>query len=147
MIVPYRVGVTGTKFGAKLSQLRLFRTFTGDWPEGTIVHHGDCVGFDDQAHTIVMEEGFNTEIHPPDNPKNRAFCKGAIKVHDPLPYLVRDDFIVEAAMKLYAAPSGLKERLRSGTWATIRRARKKGIPIVIMWYNGDVTLENIEGTS
>jgi hypothetical protein len=37
-------------------------------------------------------------------------------------------------------PSG-PERLRSGTWATVRYARKLRKPITILWANGEVTEE------
>jgi hypothetical protein len=46
-------------------------------------------------------------------------------------YLARNDKLVELADRLIAFPKTSKEVLRSGTWATIRRARKKGIPVDI----------------
>lgn len=44
-------------------------------------------------------------------------------------YLKRDDALVEGADLLLAFPDSDKEVLRSGTWATIRRARKRGIEV------------------
>lgn len=46
-------------------------------------------------------------------------------------YMARNDKMIELADHLIAFPETSKEVLRSGTWATIRRARKKGIPIDI----------------
>jgi hypothetical protein len=45
-----------------------------------------------------------------------------------------------AAAMLAACPKGPEER-RSGTWATVRYARKTGKPVVIFWPDGTVTEE------
>jgi hypothetical protein len=37
-----------------------------------------------------------------------------------------------------AAPMSSAEILRSGTWATIRYARKAGKPVLIIWPNGEL---------
>lgn len=44
-------------------------------------------------------------------------------------YMKRNDRLVELADTLVAFPRTRQEVLRSGTWATIRRARKAGIPV------------------
>lgn len=44
-------------------------------------------------------------------------------------HLKRDDRIVYHSDVLVAFPKTRNEVMRSGTWATIRRARKKGIPV------------------
>lgn len=44
-------------------------------------------------------------------------------------YLKRDDAIVKESNELVAFPRTAREILRSGTWATIRRARKAGVPV------------------
>ena len=49
-----------------------------------------------------------------------------------LPPLVRNARIVQAADLLIAAPEQDIEQLRSGTWATVRAARKKGIPVIML---------------
>jgi hypothetical protein len=38
-------------------------------------------------------------------------------------------------------PDGFAENRRSGTWSTVRRARERGIPICIIWPNGNVERE------
>jgi hypothetical protein len=48
-----------------------------------------------------------------------------------LAYMARNDALVDAADELWAFPESSTEAIRSGTWATIRRARKKGIPVYI----------------
>lgn len=54
------------------------------------------------------------------------------------PNLLRNDYMLELAQelnkntaKLIAFPGGPKEVLRSGTWSTIRRARKRNMPVEI----------------
>lgn len=44
-------------------------------------------------------------------------------------YLKRDDAMVRAADVLLAFPNSMREELRSGTWATIRRAWKRDVPV------------------
>ena len=46
-------------------------------------------------------------------------------------YMARNDRLVELATVLLAFPETQEEQLRSGTWATIRRARKAGIHVAL----------------
>ena len=48
----------------------------------------------------------------------------------PKPYLDRNRDIVDACEVLLATPDG-PERLRSGTWSTVRYARKIGKPVEV----------------
>jgi len=72
-----------------------------------------------------MKLGFKIVIHPPKNPKQRAFCKGH-ETREEKEYLVRDHDIVDECDLLIVVPKTRKEELRSGTWATVRYARKQG---------------------
>jgi hypothetical protein len=53
----------------------------------------------------------------------------------------RNHDIVDETELLIACPGELAEAVRSGTWATVRYARKLGRPIVIFWPDGSVTGE------
>jgi hypothetical protein len=44
-------------------------------------------------------------------------------------YMKRNDVLVAHADVLLAFPKTPQEELRSGTWATIRRARKAGVEV------------------
>jgi hypothetical protein len=99
------------------------------------LHHGDCVGSDAAAHDIGTSLGCKLVIHPPDNPRKRAFCNGPF-ILDPKPYLVRNMDIVRVCDELIALSSTNWERLRSGTWATIRYARRMGKPVTIITPSG-----------
>lgn len=46
-------------------------------------------------------------------------------------YMLRNERMIDHADMLVAFPNTGREELRSGTWATIRRARLAGIPVVL----------------
>jgi predicted Rossmann fold nucleotide-binding protein DprA/Smf involved in DNA uptake len=60
-------------------------------------------------------------------------------VHTPKAPLDRNRDIVDAAAVLIAAPKEMTETLRSGTWATVRYARKQGKQVWIVWPDGTVS--------
>jgi hypothetical protein len=101
-------------------------------------HHGDCVGADAVFDRVCVDQGITRHAHPglskPGKSNKRAYC-GAEHVHLPLPYLERNRVIVASCTVLIACPAG-PERLRSGTWATVRYAREAGKPIIMVWPNG-----------
>jgi hypothetical protein len=114
--------------------------------EPRTLHHGDCIGADAQAHAIARSLGIDVIIHPPSITKKRAFCVGAQDVLPPLPYLMRNDAIIEATDVLVATPSTEHEQQRSGTWATIRHALKRfRKPVYIIWPNGELRMEVYNG--
>jgi len=133
-------GVTGTQDGATPQQERSFGYLLGLW-EIERFHHGDCVGADAQTHAIVRKfENIKIHIHPPVKDIKRAFCTGDI-VYEVRAYLARNHDIVNAVDVLIALPKGFGEELRSGTWATVRYARRKRIPICIIWPDGRIDAE------
>lgn len=99
------------------------------------LHHGDCIGADAMVHDIALKQfpHWRIRLHPPEDPKSRAFChlrEGKDDTYAERPYLLRNGDIVQAADILIAMPRRIhEEELRSGTWATVRRARKKGIEV------------------
>lgn len=131
------VGFTGTQHGMSRPQaatlaagLRLLFT------AGDEFHHGDCVGADAEAHAIAAGIGFRIVVHPPTNPSKRAWCEGVIRPAKP--YLVRNHDIVDETDVLIATPRELTEELRSGTWATIRYARKLMRKLCVVGPDGKV---------
>ncbi len=101
------------------------------------VHHGDCIGADADFHDIATGLGILVVIHPPEDPKKRAFCQADEFVH-PRPYLERNKDIVESSQIMIATPIGFLEEKRSGTWSTIRYARKMKCPVFVVFPNGNV---------
>jgi hypothetical protein len=135
------IGFTGTQKGLTRKQNERLRSKFRDYLlEYWFLHHGDCIGGDDEADTIGKEYNAHRIIHPPLNPIKRAFCNTKGGDYSILPekdYIPRNHDIVDSVSKLIACPKEKEEQLRSGTWATIRYARKKKLPIFIIYPNGD----------
>ena len=132
------VGFTGTSRGMTLPQLAACRDILKRCRiEGAeSFHHGDCVGADSEAHDIAIALGYRIVLHPPLDIKARAF-RSASAVQAALPYLLRNRQIVYVSDVLVAAPATSAETLRSGTWATVRYARRAGKPIYVLSPKGD----------
>lgn len=145
-----RVGFTGTRSGMSEPQYRMFKReflrYIGTGYDVPELHHGLCVGADSQAHVIarmLRRDGtlpIKIVAHPPRNNKWKAHLSGVDDMRDPKEYLARNHDIVDECDRLIACPAG-PEELKSGTWATIRYARKRRKPITIIWRNGSVTEE------
>jgi hypothetical protein len=145
-----RLGVTGTRHGITNQQLLRLQDLIIS-SAATELHHGDCQGADAVAHFTVLNSragrlvsGFpriDLIVHPPDRDAWRAFCQGYDFIRDPLPYLARDDALVNESDLLIAAPRTTVEETRSGTWATVRRARKQYLPIIIVSPDGSWHLD------
>lgn len=99
-------------------------------------HHGDCVGSDATAALIVRASGCRIIGHPPSDDKKRAFFRSD-ETLEPAPYMERNEAIVKACEILIATPSGSEtSQPRSGTWATVRRARAAGKPVKVIYPDG-----------
>ncbi len=124
------IGITGTRKGGSKHQLFLLRVILihVDSTKSSL-HHGDCIGFDTEAHEAARGWHVPITIHPPLIPFNRAWCRGAIKVMDEEVYGVRNRAIVDACDILVAAPLRDKQQVKSGTWMTMRYAWDIGKPV------------------
>lgn len=132
-----RVGFTGTQEGMTTVQMeRVRQLLEAMWP--VEFHHGDCIGADAQAHLIARDLKIGVVIHPPENPAKRAYCSGAQEIRAPLPYLTRNREIVTWTDCLIATPKTTDETIRSGTWSTVRYARKKGRVVWVIGPNGEI---------
>lgn len=133
-----KVAFTGTSAGLTSEQLSALRTYFFLSAPGEL-HHGICVGADAAAHAMAKRYGWRVVGHPGVNkagePGGRAPLLGCDEVLPALPYLVRNRAIVADAQHLLACPGGSEKR-RSGTWATVRYARKAGVPVVLFWPDG-----------
>src|SRR5262245_4747430 len=119
-----RIGFTGTQGGMTERQRQALSCVLAEL-QATTLHHGDCIGADAEAHDVATAMGCEVVIHPPITEAKRAW-KRAPQIHAPKPYLARNRDIVRAAEMLVAAPAQDVEQLRSGTWSTVRFARKMG---------------------
>lgn len=142
-------GFTGTRQGWTEPQRktveRLWRHF-----QPLALHHGDCQGADFQIHQVALRHihEFNTSIivHPPVNPRYRAFCSGIpdyVEVRETYPYLERDMHIVRESTYVLATPAEVEPKLHSGTWATIGIADRFNRPLVIVYPDGKIDCRRI----
>lgn len=131
-----KIGVTATRKGITHCQKAYAREFMKQELLDRHVQmvHGDCIGGDSELHDIAEEviTKDNIIIRPPTDPRYRAFKKGGL-IHTPKPYINRDHDIVDECDILLAFPKAYSEELRSGTWATIRYARKVIREYKIVW--------------
>lgn len=120
------LGFSGTQVGMSYSQV--------DWFGGFILrnnpsffHHGICIGSDFQAHNIVRSLLPKCVIvgHPPTNTSKMALGVRCDIMREPKPYLERNHDIVDESERFVGMPRYAYEELRSGTWATIRYARRR----------------------
>lgn len=132
-----KIGMTGNREGistdALVSLLEVLKSM-----EIQEIHHGDCIGADKIFHDVLYEmflDKLKIVIHPPNNNALRAYCKSNF-ILPPKPYLDRNKDIVDASDILIAFPSSRTEILRSGTWSTIRYARKINKKILIIYPDG-----------
>lgn len=139
------IGVTGSRAGVSYKQLRTFgqiimcHVMVEYLP--VFLHHGDCFGADEIAHDWAKASWFSVIIHPPDDDRLRAFRKTKPEwMRTPKPYIERNHDIVDESHVLVAMPDG-EEHLKSGTWATVRYARKVGRPIFIAMPDGKLLME------
>ena len=133
------VGFTGTRHGMTEKQKSSFRELIGKLRPCRF-SHGDCIGADSDAHDIVREtlKDCYISLFPPIYSDKRAF-KEADFTFEKDEYLARNRKIVDNSAIMVAAPGENTEQLRSGTWSTVRYARKKNRNIRIIYPDGRIT--------
>ncbi len=138
------VGFTGTAEGmAKRQDHKLLLVLNYFHKQGyRVFRHGDCVGSDDHAATQASFLGYTVWGHPPINEAKRAFNKATKFWEEPADYLIRNGIIVDKSEVLVATPRTFNEARRSGTWYTVRYARRVQLPLrIIIWPDGTTKKE------
>lgn len=138
----YVVGFTGTREGMTLRQKAYVRDAL-NLLEPVEVHHGDCIGADAEFHALC-KDSWPVVIHPPSDPKLRAFCGSQFDQAPEKPYLDRNRDIVDACDVLIATPKEEWEQSKGGTWYTIRYARQQGVKTIIVWPDGSALIDGCE---
>lgn len=136
------VGITGTRNGWTRQQQHivteiLFYKFFSKF------RHGDCKGSDKLFHyfvTLEMKRNEDIYIHPPNSNSLRAFCQSP-NILPSKPYLDRNWDIANEVDVLLATPKEMQEIIRSGTWSTVRYARKLKKIIYIIFPDGTIKEE------
>ena len=98
-----------------------------------VFHHGDGIGMDSVAHGIASSLGYKIHIHPPNVDTKRAYCTQYNTIAYPKTYMDRNLDIAKTSHILIAMPKNPnEEEIRSGTWSTVRRARKVGTLVLFI---------------
>jgi hypothetical protein len=135
------LGFSGTSNGLTQAQ-RLTLRYLFNELHITVLHHGDCIGADTQAHRIARQLFARVIIHQPTNDQKQARLQGDV-VLPPKPYILRNHDIVLASAGVITCPLSTHEQFRgSGTWAVIRYTRKLKKPLWIIWPDGTFKAEN-----
>ena len=131
-----RVGFTGTQNGmtdkqmsSMIELLRKLKTPIS-W-----LHHGVCIGADEQTATLAREIGYKLHGHPPLSTRKMSKIFSDV-TEEPKEYLVRNHDIVDSVRVLIAAPATQHEMIRSGTWATWRYANSLDKPSILVLPDG-----------
>jgi hypothetical protein len=137
------LGFTGTQKGMTDRQKKWVAAAVAKFAPAT-AHHGDCIGSDAEFHDIVATSGLPITIiiHPPTDDSKRAWCGGAL-VRAPKPYMERNFAIVEDCNILIAAPKGMSEERRSGTWATVRMALRANKHVIVVKPDGSLVIRTL----
>lgn len=140
-----RLSFTGTREGMTASQKRvvvqLLNEMKPDW-----VIHGDCKGADTDFHHLILafRGGALTsnppkiEICPSTSESMRSYCEYYDVINPAKDSLARDRDIVDKGDKLIATPRTVREESRSGTWYTVRYAKRVNKIVYIIYPNGDI---------
>ena len=121
------IGITGTREGLTQKQMMQFHKMANNI-EVIEIHHGGCVGVDQQIGVEIKDvypACIKEIIHKPKYNTSKYF-------------LQRNREIVDSCDVLWAFPKGMDEELRSGTWATIRYARKQNKPMIIIYPDASI---------
>lgn len=144
------LGMTGTRNGisksANITLNRIINRLINNKSKPLIeVAHGDCTGADADFHDYISENYNNIKIiiHPPSNNKDRAYKKGHI-IMTPDTYLSRNRKIVDSNDILIGFPPTKNELPSSGTWYTIKYARKVKKGLIIIYPDGTFKTELIK---
>lgn len=134
------LGTTGTRKGLtdlQLQELQIYIGYGESMPKQ--LHHGAAIGADEQVAKLFRYYGGCWIVAHPctwENQVSKESLKCSDFVFTPSLALDRNRSIVMNADSMIAFPAGMAEEQRSGTWHTIRNARRKGKPLLIIWPDG-----------
>lgn len=119
------VGFTGTRKGMSPNQKEQLEMILYWFYSINAFHHGNEPHADKEAEDIFLHSDSDDTL------------PSKIRLHKPKSFtaqhlLQRNREMVDQIDVLIAAPLTDTEQQRSGTWATVRYARQKGIPIILL---------------
>lgn len=104
-----KIGIISTRQGYTDRQAAMLRVILSFLPRTATIIHGDCYGYDEDAHKFARINGLPIEIYPPIDERKRAFCKqhddGSIE-HEAMEYAFRTSEIVKHSDFCIVIPHG-----------------------------------------
>lgn len=138
----WRLGVTGSREGPTELQRRAFEAIIEEVDGRIQLRHGSCYGVDAFCHYHVLNTVPRARRriirHPCNIAEWTSVCFNADQSMEPKPPLERNRDIVFWSDDIIAMPKTMEEEQRSGTWATVRYARKMGKKVTVIWPDGSL---------
>lgn len=113
-----RVGIVGSR---TFERRDLVEKLVETLEEGTTVISGGAAGVDTWAIEAAKKANLETEEYLPDKENIKSYFDATKRMHE------RNQRIVDESDVIYA----FTEKDKGGTWDTIKRAKRKGIPVHI----------------
>lgn len=132
------IGMTGTRSGMTPHQRQTVKDLlhllilTDIHAEQISVHHGDCVGADEEFAQIAQSLGCKTICHPPLDNRLRAW-HNSDEILAPKSYFARNRDIVDASSMLVVIPWQMEWQSNGGTWYTHDYAVKQKKLRFMVW--------------
>lgn len=133
------MGVTSSCLGLTKLQEQWIANFLNE-NTAYVLHHGDCVGGDDEVAHLFAEYGTYIIAHPGNSMTHRAYSTANDLILPSMDNLRRNRVIVTHSEFMLALPGTAFEIMRSGTWHTIRYAKNQKVPLVVIKPNGQVSV-------
>lgn len=135
-------GFTGTRKGMTSFQKAITRRvmLIG---RPLVVRHGGAWGADEEFHAVwaldLRRRGL-ADVWPASQDRADLFKQENVHVQPVMPPLDRNVEIAKRSKFLLATPHYAEEELQSGTWHTIRTAKRLKVPTLIIWPKNRLTL-------
>ena len=136
------LGFTGTRRGMTPGQRAALAKCVASLPARAI--HGGAVGADEEFNGFLINAGMRAEdiyVYPASVNRWMLWVDVGNTTYSVAKPLVRNHVIARRCDYLIAAPATAKEVLRSGTWATVRYARRANKSVIILLSDGGVREE------
>lgn len=134
------IGITASRHGLSDNQHRALTTFLhrARIAGAARFHHGCCAGGDEIGAVIAHNLGYRVIGHPPVKTewKSMLACGVSDELREPKDYLPRDRAIVDGIGALIGLPNRPEVWRGSGTWYTIKEARRLNKPRLVVLPNG-----------
>jgi hypothetical protein len=132
-----KLAVTGTRDGMTHAQCNTVTQLL-DLIKGQQLHHGDCVGVNQEVAVLAQTHGYELVCHPPVKEELRAWVPSN-QMREPLSYFARNRNLVQECDLLLVVPYQNEHQTQGGTWYIHDYAIKQGRDLIVIWPDGSMT--------